>query len=58
MIREKVQQYDEGDFKNIKRNRGDEVISITAIFVIAYLLFFSNQRYTFPIETGKIELNS
>lgn len=33
------------------------VISIFAVIVIAYLLFFSNQRFIFPVEIGKIELN-
>lgn len=33
------------------------VISITAIIVIAHFIFFTNQKYIFPVEIGKIELN-
>lgn len=33
------------------------VISIFVVIVIAYLLLFSNQKYIFPVEIGKIELN-
>lgn len=33
------------------------VISIIVVIVIAYLLFFGNCRYIFPVEIGKIELN-
>ena len=33
------------------------IISIFVVILIAYWLFFGNQRYIFPEEIGKIELN-
>lgn len=33
------------------------VISIFAIIVIVHFIFFTNQKYIFPVEIGKIELN-
>ncbi len=33
------------------------VVSMFAIIVIIYLLLFSNQRYIFPEEIGKVDLN-
>ena len=33
------------------------VISILAFIVTVYFLLFSNRRYIFPVEIGKIELN-
>lgn len=33
------------------------VISILAVIIIAYILFFGNVRYIFPVELGRIVLN-
>lgn len=33
------------------------IISVFVVILIAYWLFFGNQRYIFPEEIGKIELN-
>lgn len=33
------------------------IISIFAIIVIVHFIFFANQKYIFPVEIGKIELN-